>query len=699
MRIVYINLPPVLKLLAIICLVIVQIQCRCPDHCSGHGDCVVEAHAHSSIPGGKFLCECWPGYTGLNCKDRTCPYGCAWSSPPFGKDLAHDYVECSGRGECDRAMGLCKCISGAGGQACQKMTCPNQCSGHGQCNLIEQIANSRDPAPFTYNGWDADIIWGCQCDPGYTGGDCSRRTCPRGDDPNTNQTLQGDNSKQYEFQKYEVQRIRLDGIQDISGSFTISYRTLEGLELTTRPIAISNNAFTVRSHLLKATDLGTYGKFSGATYEERTGDTYCPFDGLSCQQECEFGTGISIGDVLVVDAPSQTKKVFTVTSSTPCELTVSPDPATAGIEYIQFTMIKGGKNIRAQGLIGKSGVKYGLIGLPNRVIEDVSVSEDVRHNARKDFKVTFNHFGNAGDLNTMLCNAKGCNIDGCQPRFNGLHKSLGRVLIRSTGLPKMVTSFHPKLYSSADRKYQALGHNFIKIGCATSSNDYQFVSTSQFGDTSCQPFTNILQANDVITFSGTGTNYDQSFSVIDVFSDTTYSNTILVAEEISSFSTASQSYTIDVVRYVDTGNQMYSISIPPGPKLTGMADTFVVKSSTEFTIEGELDFMHTIRIGDEIIVETSTAGENLAVVGKRYEVLGVQTRLIVSTPSMVSLSNSSSSFSIMRPSGSCNVTEISKGSRESLECSGQGVCNVETGDCECFDQYMGTACHERVEIK
>ena len=38
-----------------------------------------------------------------------------------------------------------------------------------------------------YNGdkWDADRIFGCDCDDGWTGYDCSLRTCPTGDDPNS----------------------------------------------------------------------------------------------------------------------------------------------------------------------------------------------------------------------------------------------------------------------------------------------------------------------------------------------------------------------------------------------------------------------------------------------------------------------------------------------------------------------------------
>lgn len=33
--------------------------------------------------------------------------------------------------------------------------------------------------------YDADLILGCKCDPGYQGYDCSQRSCPFGDDPTT----------------------------------------------------------------------------------------------------------------------------------------------------------------------------------------------------------------------------------------------------------------------------------------------------------------------------------------------------------------------------------------------------------------------------------------------------------------------------------------------------------------------------------
>ena len=35
---------------------------------------------------------------------------------------------------------------------------------------------------MAYDAWDAEKIYGCLCDEGYTGHNCDLRTCPTGDD-------------------------------------------------------------------------------------------------------------------------------------------------------------------------------------------------------------------------------------------------------------------------------------------------------------------------------------------------------------------------------------------------------------------------------------------------------------------------------------------------------------------------------------
>ena len=55
---------------------------------------------------------------------------------------------------------------------------------------MRNYAATKDPGSATpvykYNAvWDADMMYGCFCDAGYSGQDCAKITCPTGDDPLT----------------------------------------------------------------------------------------------------------------------------------------------------------------------------------------------------------------------------------------------------------------------------------------------------------------------------------------------------------------------------------------------------------------------------------------------------------------------------------------------------------------------------------
>lgn len=184
---------------------------------------------------------CQPNWVGAGCSQRQCPYGAAFADSALGdlnhdgdvsvadtiaagdsqttdgsvnevwqglnqaEDEAHFYAECSGKGICDRSSGECACFGGYTGHACQRSSCPSDCSGHGVCRTLREIAagglNKRlinnelgvrtyegVQTAFAYNLWDADKAQACICDAGYTGYDCSMRDCPRGDDPLTTST-------------------------------------------------------------------------------------------------------------------------------------------------------------------------------------------------------------------------------------------------------------------------------------------------------------------------------------------------------------------------------------------------------------------------------------------------------------------------------------------------------------------------------
>ena len=197
--------------------------------CSGAGHCVDDGR-----------CRCYPGFTGADCGQRTCPgaeswgqslyYGVARAAPLVGAGV-HLFEECAGRGSCNRGTGLCACFPGFEGAACQRWSCPKrtvetteflfldetgtaaaaaeeaaweaaflqelpsdaalretpvngqsvsvqeECSGHGQCRTVAELLPAGAPLP-----WAAHRMQKCACDAGYVGGDCSQRTCPVGVD-------------------------------------------------------------------------------------------------------------------------------------------------------------------------------------------------------------------------------------------------------------------------------------------------------------------------------------------------------------------------------------------------------------------------------------------------------------------------------------------------------------------------------------
>lgn len=166
--------------LAALALAAAPARAACPNKCSGHGRCT-----------GNDVCECMQNWQGGDCAERVCPFTRAWHDTPWADDDAHFYAECGNRGACDRDKGVCGCDDGFTGSGCRRIVCPADCSGHGTCEFIEDLAKDTFHVSVggaqsrVYTLWDREKIMGCVCDPGFEGHDCSLRMCPRGDDPLT----------------------------------------------------------------------------------------------------------------------------------------------------------------------------------------------------------------------------------------------------------------------------------------------------------------------------------------------------------------------------------------------------------------------------------------------------------------------------------------------------------------------------------
>lgn len=212
-----------------------QVAAECGNACSGHGRCTnymqmfstpsatvpaIKMPVHTYASGDPYLdgdfgyskdyskkdsCTCFTrmeektevyAYAGADCSQRTCPYSQSWDSAPHGNDMHTMQTECANRGKCDRKSGMCRCFAGYSGKACQRTTCPSNCSNRGSCLSLKEIAekrsNNADYASltgFTYANikysaaWDAERILACDCDLGFRGPSCSRIECPSGTDP------------------------------------------------------------------------------------------------------------------------------------------------------------------------------------------------------------------------------------------------------------------------------------------------------------------------------------------------------------------------------------------------------------------------------------------------------------------------------------------------------------------------------------
>merc|ERR1712072_181149 len=139
-------------------------------------------------------------------------------------------------------MGECECFDGYEGNACQRASCPNECSGHGTCEHVKTLAAL--DFDNLYDLWDAEMTMGCQCDPGYSGPDCSTKDCKYGIDP---LYVDDDATARVEGVTYRVNHTQTDDA--ISGTYALKFYDVFGEDYTTMPIPHDANCYTVEDAL------------------------------------------------------------------------------------------------------------------------------------------------------------------------------------------------------------------------------------------------------------------------------------------------------------------------------------------------------------------------------------------------------------------------------------------------------------------
>jgi len=247
---------------------------ECPAACSGRGTC-----------GPYDMCTCYKGYMGGDCSERVCQFGRAHIDIPKGdldaskeitgtnvrvavysqlwpqgtteqyprmtdsgnvnilQNTAHEYSECSSKGDCDRLTGKCVCLKGYEGSACQRATCPGaagepSCNGHGVCLTAAEMARREDAN--VYELWDADVTMGCLCDAGYEGPGCEHRKCKQGVDP---MYLDPQDSKRYTNTSYVI--FTQDRLAKITGNYSLEFHDVYNQRWQTRLIEYGAECYDV----------------------------------------------------------------------------------------------------------------------------------------------------------------------------------------------------------------------------------------------------------------------------------------------------------------------------------------------------------------------------------------------------------------------------------------------------------------------
>lgn len=143
---------------------------KCHNDCSGNGTCDNQTG----------VCDCKNGSTQTDCSNK-CP--------------GYPNNTCSNNGICDQNSGVCSCKAGYYGNDCSGK-CPNLCSNNGTCDQKLGVCSCK----ADYYGNDCSLSCPkdsnnnicsnngvcefdgknikCVCYTGYTGSDCSERTCP-----------------------------------------------------------------------------------------------------------------------------------------------------------------------------------------------------------------------------------------------------------------------------------------------------------------------------------------------------------------------------------------------------------------------------------------------------------------------------------------------------------------------------------------
>ena len=631
----------------------------CPNRCSGHGKC--------EHPG--FQCTCNDWYQGADCSERICPHDIAWVDQAISLDTAHQSAECSNKGICDRVSGQCKCQDGFEGIACERQSCPDQCNNQGECLSMQYYAAEKDPGlgpVYEYTvPWDAHKIYGCKCDKQYHGSDCSLRWCPKGDDPLTGTK---EISPKNVIQFNEVQRVtcRADG-----GEFTISFR-----ERTSRPIPFDAKLIDLVNYI---EEIPTIGK--GGVTVQMSGDHACTDSNDGAEFTVEFVSNFGDVELLVLDGRNLEFSNFVVGKLLLAVETVKGtkenlecsgrgicDPALGSCMCNLNYDTSNGYN--APGVRGDCG---------NQLIENIETCPG---------EVTCSGHGFCKYIPTFQCECnEGWTGSDCSERLC----PKGRVWF---GFPEIDNLAHINTYaecSNAGICDRTTGQCICDLSFTGSKCERLACPSATADSDSCSGHG---QCHDMATLASLSTSNGELINTVygSVANDPHTWDADRIFGCFCDAEYTGYDCSLRVCPYGDdpeTGNTQY------GPQF----DEVQQISCTDADDVGEITF--TFRESTSTVTSPLASTDTVQKVLEELETI----RKVKVEGSGPLCTSAGSSFKVhfltehgdlplikvsSKHVDSITVTEYVKGDKEWMECSGRGLCNTDTGECECFTGYSSS---------
>merc|ERR1719267_12059 len=603
------------------------------------------------------------------------------------EDEAHFYAECSNKGFCNRKSGECECLPGYEGVGCERMACANDCSGHGTCESITDLVNPNDEYAL-WDGTNVPKTYGCKCDARWSGPDCSARVCPFGDDPLTTGQID------------EVQSVELSSA---SGHTTSGYFSLYFTD--------------------EFGEVWRTSSINARAYVESADTADCVFSSIERSVTCSSGlsvfddedfitiSGTTAGTMQYTDSANDGEfRVFDPMTTNSRTESVSDTKIVfaEGVSFVDYdedsdsTFDSFEENPSDNKVLFQrsNGLKTALLGIPNDVVQDVSVSvadvdSDNHAGTGITYLVTFT--SNPGDLPEMICDNSA--ISGDVNSFS-------------------TAAFPVKISEDANTAFTFTAPDTITM--TTSTADKAFLDTGAAGSYSAK--TAFRDSDHILV---TGTEQNDGIYEIQHHPNAVTSTTIKVRQAVRTEGDNSVAEAVIYKQQCQVRSEIKRVGFYDATTYTGagsadgttdadckdlaVAVTGVGANAASYNkyaiTAGSGCDLSKFDVGEQLTIECASGacnndGKIVTVTNNDPEGNSLTVLAGASDPSATihgagrtdKVGDGTDTLVADASPTQMFVTRYGHGTKEQASCSGRGLCDGKSGVCACFKGYTGDDC-------